>query len=231
MQTVIFDVDDTLYDQALSFHRVFRELIHPTFSYQQIDAVYHASRRHSERLFDLHVAGQITEQQWQVGRIIAACHEFDLPIDDDIAIAFHHQYLEAQGKIVLFPEAEKLLTKLNEQGMQLAILTNGEVKHQSMKIETLQLNRWIPDDHMFISGDYTFAKPSKEIFQIVENRLELTKQETVYIGDSFEKDIIGAKQVGWQAIWMNHRQRNIPPGSDVQADIEVHSPEELLLLW
>ncbi|CQR47120.1 Putative HAD-hydrolase YfnB [Paraliobacillus sp. PM-2] len=231
MQTIVFDVDDTLYDQALSFHNVFRELVDQSKTYEEIDQIYRVSRKHSERLFDQSEAGEITELEWQIGRIIAACKDFHIPMDGEKALFFHKKYIEEQRKITLFDDVEQLLNNLYAQEKQLAILTNGEAHHQSMKIEQLHLTKWIPENHIFISGDHGHAKPKKEIFHIIENHLDLNKSETVYIGDSFEKDIIGAKQVGWQAIWMNHRKRKIPENSTIQADYEVHSAKALLELF
>lgn len=36
----------------------------------------------------------------------------------------------------------------------------------------------------------------REVFDFIEEKMDLDKTNTVYIGDNFEKDIIGAKQAG-----------------------------------
>ncbi|MEH7236399.1 HAD family hydrolase [Bacillus sp. JJ1562] len=53
----------------------------------------------------------------------------------------------------------------------------------------------------FISGTIGHAKPKREVFDFIEQKMDLDQTKTVYIGDNFEKDIIGAKEAGWQAIW------------------------------
>jgi len=227
MTTIIFDVDDTLYDQALSFHETFKHLINDTYSYDQMDRIYRASRKHSETLFDQSERGEITVLDWQVGRYKLALQDFGIDINDDLALEFHDQYKRAQGKISLFPEVETLLDFLKTKDVTLAILTNGEVAHQSMKIDQLQLEKWIPKENTFISGAYGIAKPNPEIFHIIEDKLPTTPESTIYVGDSFEKDIVGAKQVGWQAVWMNHRQRQADPTSSYTADQKVTSAEAL----
>ncbi|GEM01364.1 putative hydrolase of the HAD superfamily [Halolactibacillus halophilus] len=227
MTTIIFDVDDTLYDQALSFHETFKQLINDTYSYDQIDRIYRASRNYSETLFDQSERGEITVLDWQVGRYKLALQDFGIDIDDDPALEFHKQYKRAQGKITLFPEVETLLDYLKTKDVTLAILTNGEVAHQSMKIDQLQLEKWIPKENTFISGTYGIAKPNPEIFHIIENKLPTQPASTIYVGDSFEKDIIGAKQAGWEAVWMNHRLRQANPMSPYTADKEIISAEAL----
>lgn len=231
MDTIIFDVDDTLYDQALSFHNTFRTLFEGSFTYEEIDQIYKSSRKYSEVLFDQSEAGEITQFEWQTGRIIAACNDFDIPIDTKKAAAFHKAYVAEQQNIVLFPEVEELLNVLHKEGRQLAILTNGEEQHQSRKINQLNLAKWIPLENTFISGTLGHAKPKREVFEIIEEKLDLDKTQTVYIGDSFEKDVVGAKQAGWQAIWMNHRKRELPTDAEFKPDEEVDNAKELLRLF
>ncbi|WP_186579922.1 HAD family hydrolase [Aquibacillus kalidii] len=231
MNTIIFDVDDTLYDQAKSFHITFIKMFGDILNNVEIDKLYKASRKHSEVLFDQSEKGEITQLEWQTGRIIAACQDFGIPVDFDKALEFHKTYVIEQQNITLFSEVEGLLDKLHTKGKQLAILTNGEEKHQAMKIKQLNLSKWFPEENIFISGTYGHAKPKREIFDIVEQRLELDPTETVYIGDNYEKDIVGAKQAGWKAIWMNHRKRKLPVESPIKPDKEVHSPEELVELF
>lgn len=228
MDTIIFDVDDTLYDQALSFHTTFRKLIGDHFSYKDIHQIYRASRHYSEMLFDQSERGEITVFDWQIGRIIRACEDFEIPLDQEKATTFHHFYAREQANIKLFPEVIELFDLLKQSSKQLAILTNGETDHQSMKIKQLQLNQWVLSKHIYISGSYGYAKPKKEIFKIVEEELACNPNETVYVGDSYEKDIIGAKQAGWKAVWFNHRNREVPKNSRWYADKEVHSAKELL---
>lgn len=228
MTTIIFDVDDTLYDQALSFHHTFKQLINDNYSYEDIDQIYRTSRKYSEELFDQSERGEITVLDWQLGRIKYALRDFDIPIDNDLAKTFDEHYKKAQSDITLFPELEALLDYLSTKNVTLAILTNGEVTHQSMKIKQLQLEKWIPKENIFISGAFGIAKPNPEIFHIIEEKLPTKPASTIYVGDSFEKDIVGAKNVGWQAVWMNHRRRQSNTTGTLKADEEVFSAQALL---
>lgn len=231
MDTIIFDVDDTLYDQAQSFHKTVRKLFQEPFSNEEIDQLYKASRKYSEILFDQSEAGEISKFEWQTGRIIAACKDFNIPIDTEKAAIFHEIYVAEQKNITLFPEVEVLLNALLKEGKQLGILTNGEEKHQAMKIKQLGLSHWIPAEKTFISGTIGHAKPKREVFDFIEEKMDLDQTKTVYIGDNFEKDIIGAKQAGWQAVWMNHRKKDLPANATYKPDKEVHSAKELLDLF
>ncbi|MFJ7935607.1 HAD family hydrolase [Sporosarcina sp. NPDC096371] len=225
MDTVIFDVDDTLYDQLNPFKRAFI-LNFKHLSNVPIEKLYVSSRRYSDTLFNKSEAGTISLLELHTYRIIAACKEFDIDIDYNEAIEFQNTYEIEQKKITLIPEMEKLIELLYQKNKQLGILTNGPHQHQLTKINQLGLTRWIPIENMFISEAIGSAKPSSSAFHIVERKLQLNKDKTVYIGDSFENDIIGAKKVGWNAIWMNHRKKNRPV-STISPDKIVDRPKEL----
>ncbi|MRH41104.1 HAD-IA family hydrolase [Aquibacillus halophilus] len=227
MDTIIFDVDDTLYDQAQSFKNTVKQMIQESFTDEELDKLYIASRKHSDALFDKSEAGEITLLDMQIHRITAACHEFGIPMTREQAIEFQEAYVAEQQKITLFDEVVELLDALYLEDKQLAVLTNGEDKHQSMKIKQLDLEKWIPKEHHFISGAIGYAKPKQEAFQIIEKKLQLDKGKTVYIGDSFDNDIVGAKQAGWNAVWMNHRKRSLPT-TTIKPDKTVYNAKELL---
>ncbi|MDC3415936.1 HAD family hydrolase [Aquibacillus salsiterrae] len=230
METIIFDVDDTLYDQTLPFKKAFTQVIQEPFSDEKIDKVYIASRKYSDALFDEWEAGEVSTQQLHTYRITAACEEFGIGLSEQTAIAFQAAYYREQQRIQLFDAVEQLLDLLHQENKQLAVLTNGGEHHQRMKMDQLAIERWIPKEHIFISGALGHAKPKQEAFHFIEDKLKLDKAQTVYIGDSFDNDIVGAKQVGWKAIWLNHRHRKLPK-SNVRSDATVFSAKELLDLF
>ncbi|MFD1350817.1 HAD family hydrolase [Oceanobacillus caeni] len=230
MDTIIFDVDDTLYDQAMSFKNTCRRMFDRDFTEEELNQFYMISRKYSDALFDRCEAGEMTVQEMHIRRIKNACLEMGMKISDQESLLFQDAYVEEQHKITLFPESEKLLEYLHEQGKQLAILTNGSEDHQSMKVKQLNVSRWIPEENTFISGAIGHAKPTGKAFQILEEKLGLDKEKTVYVGDSFDNDMVGAKQAGWNAVWMNHRRRKARENS-VKPDKIVYSATELLELF
>ncbi|WP_251555509.1 HAD family hydrolase [Neobacillus muris] len=229
METILFDVDDTLYDQLQPFKLAFEKKFQHIKDLP-IDQLFISSRKHSDRLFNQSEAGTISLLELHTYRLMAACQEFGLEISQDDAIEIQKTYEEEQQKITLVPEVEYLLEHLYQEGKQLGILTNGPYEHQLRKINQLGLGKWIPDEHIFISSAIGAAKPAHEAFQFVEKKLRLNRDKTVYIGDSFDNDVIGAKQAGWNSIWMNHRGRTMP-NSTFLPDQIVHTHKELWQLF
>ena len=62
---------------------------------------------------------------------------------------------------------------------------------------------------MFISDSVGAAKPDVKAFYTVQKEMKLDPEETWFIGDTFEIDVVGAKNSGWHVIWFNHRNRPI----------------------
>ena len=79
---------------------------------------------------------------------------------------------------------------------------------------------------MFISDSVGAAKPDVKAFYTVQKEMKLDPEETWFIGDTFEIDVVGAKNSGWHVIWFNHRNRPMPEG-DIVPDVEVTSGQEL----
>ncbi|CQR45977.1 Pyrimidine 5'-nucleotidase YjjG [Paraliobacillus sp. PM-2] len=229
MRTIVFDVDDTLYDQIRPFKKAVHTCFNRNFSEDELNQLYISSRKFSDELFHQSATGEVSIEDLQVYRITEAAKIFDISLDREEALYFQKVYLHEQKNITLFDEMQQLMEQLKHH-TQFAVLTNGEQAHQMMKIKQLQLNNWIPEEHLFISGALGMAKPSEQVFSYLEKQLSLDKANTIYIGDSFDHDIIGAKQAGWKAIWMNHRKRQAP-SCDVSPDFEVNHPKELLSLF
>lgn len=227
VETIIFDVDDTLYDQRLPFERAFSEVFELNLSKETLSNIYIASRKHSDDLFEKEQAGEISTIELQTYRITEACRDYEIEISYQQAVDFQKIYLHEQEQMTLFPEVKVLLDFLHNQGNELAVLTNGSTHHQSMKINQLGLQRWIKPENCFISGSIGHAKPKRKAFEHVEQHLQLNPKNTLYIGDAFINDVVGAKNAGWQVIWFNHRLRK-PEDPDVVPNFTAHTPKELL---
>ena len=61
-------------------------------------------------------------------------------------------------------------------------------------------------------------------FKYIENAFELNPEETWYIGDTYEADVIGANGAGWNTVWFNHRNREC---LENRANVTIKSIEEL----
>lgn len=118
---------------------------------------------------------------------------------------FKTQYDAAQEVLELRPYAIKFIHKMKENGHELFILTNGSSKDQRNKLETLQIEKYIPSDYWFISEELHMTKPNKKIFQFVKKQID--SEKVLYIGDNYTNDIAPTQEIGWKSIYINENHK------------------------
>lgn len=94
----------------------------------------------------------------------------------------------------LFPNTNEVLGELKKRGYAIHIITNGFKEVQHDKLVNTGLNRFITD--VYISEEIKAPKPAKEIFEYAIKSSNARKKESLMIGDSWESDIVGAKNYG-----------------------------------
>ncbi|WP_414840922.1 HAD family hydrolase [Enterococcus saccharolyticus] len=204
MRALIFDVDDTLYDQLVPFERAIQEQL--VFPAEKMEKLYLEFRKVSDAYFHLSESGGIAMEDMRVLRIQRACEQFDIELSHQQALAFQADYASFQGDIELTVDMKEALQFCQEENIPTGVITNGPTAHQWKKVHQLGLMKWIPENQIFISSQVGIAKPDVRLFRHVEQAMSLVPEETTYIGDSYANDIVGAKDAGWQAIWLNRRQ-------------------------
>ncbi|MFI3805620.1 HAD family hydrolase [Vagococcus fluvialis] len=227
MKAIIFDVDDTLYDQVIPF----KKAIEKNFPNNNIDIdkLYEMSRKFSDEVFELTERGEMNLEKMHIYRIQEAFKYFGTTISQDEARTFQKDYQNNQKEIMLLPDIQDSFDFVSKQNFTMGIITNGPKEHQKNKIKQLGLEGWIQKNNMFISSEVGIAKPDVRLFELVQKQMNLVPSETYYIGDSFENDIVGASNAGWNTIWINRKNKEVPC-MDIQPDFVVNREESLLAL-
>ncbi|MBC1249820.1 HAD family hydrolase [Listeria welshimeri] len=229
MINLIFDIDDTVYDQLKPFEEAFKTVFEKA-DHLKIENLYIKSRFYSDEVYHRVVRGEMPKAEMHIYRITQALNDFDYQITKKEAEAFQRAYEQNQRKIELSSGIKEILTWAKKNDITMGIITNGPKEHQQHKINDLQINDYIPADHTFISGGVGIEKPDKKIFELVEKQIGINCPETYYIGDSFENDVIGSKSAGWNAIWLNRRQHIQPKNAAYQPDYCIKNEQELAAL-
>jgi HAD superfamily hydrolase (TIGR01549 family) len=92
-----------------------------------------------------------------------------------------------------FPDVLPALHSLREQGKTLAVVSNWDPALPSLLAE-VGLAKFFA--FILPSAEVGVEKPNERIFKLALQRLGLEPQEVVYIGDSYEADVVGARAVG-----------------------------------
>ncbi len=65
-----------------------------------------------------------------------------------------------------------------------------------------------------------FGKPEPAIFQAALERLQLPAGEVIFVGDSYERDMLPARSLGMRTVWLQGRPASpLPAAGPVDARI------------
>lgn len=207
IKALFFDLDDTLHDSQYPFEKTVEELFPEIASEINMNDLSIKFREASDWLWKDYVAGNLSLVDLRTKRIMVALKRMDITIDSEEARLFQNQYEYNQSQLKMFPEVPNLLGMLKKKGITVGMITNGPVEHQHSKISSLGLKSHIPIDLIFVSDGVGVAKPNPDIFHHVRKHVNLAPHELLYIGDSWENDVVGSSKAGWHSLWFNHRNK------------------------
>lgn len=115
----------------------------------------------------------------------------------------------SRRKLRLYRGVKKLLEELRGKGSKLYLLSNAQACFTVPELNKLGLaDRF---DGIRISSEVGKKKPSRAFFASVIDDYGLDAGETVYVGNDFHADILGAKAAGLRAAYI---LSNISPEED-----------------
>ena len=192
-----FDLDDTLYkeiDFLKSGYKKVAELVGKRFGLD-VWSIY-------DHLLQWYYNGE---------NAFARLNEeygIDIPIEDYLNVyRYHHP------SIALSEETKSILTKLKDEGVILAIITDGREITQKQKIEALGLSEWINSDLVLINEAKEHFKPNhwsfdRMMLQCFE-QYPNSELSFYYVGDNTEKDFIAPNELSWTSICLLDNGVNI----------------------
>ena len=84
---------------------------------------------------------------------------------------------------------------------RLGLLTNGPADIQRLKLEGTGLAPCFAT--VVISGEVGLGKPDADVFALTLSQLGAKADSAVMVGDSWERDVIGALDAGLSAVWVS----------------------------
>ncbi|MBN2155120.1 MAG: HAD-IA family hydrolase [Candidatus Lokiarchaeota archaeon] len=132
-----------------------------------------------------------------------------------------------------FPEVPKILDQLKELGYVLILISDGIAVKQYEKLIRLNLLSYYSD--CFISEEVGWKKPNPEFYRFCLKYLNIPANESMYIGDRVDHDIIPSQQIGMKTVLV-HRGGKYDPYKDsylselqsVNPDYDVDSFNEII---
>ena len=93
--------------------------------------------------------------------------------------------------------SHSFLEELKNRGYMIFIASNFITSWAEVLLDKFELNKHI--DGIFISSDIHFRKPAPEFFQYIVDKSKFKPEESIFIGNSYANDYMGAKKFGMEA--------------------------------
>ena len=127
-------------------------------------------------------------------------------------------------KVNLFPYTHEILSYLKEK-YTLHLITNGFEEVQQVKIDASDLRKYFTE--IITSEMAGCKKPNPRIFEFAMDKAGAIPEESMMIGDDLRVDILGAKGVGIDQVYVNFESD--PHSEEISFEINhLKAIEEIL---
>ncbi|MFA5240120.1 MAG: HAD family hydrolase [Phycisphaerae bacterium] len=183
--TVVFDLDDTLYDEVDYCRSGFK-----------------AAAESLSNMVDVLSPEEIFDSLWQHFSAGNHTKTFNAALDD-LGVSYNEEMIQKTIKIYrshkpqieLPADSAKILKQLSPK-YTLALLTDGFLPAQQLKVKALGIEKYFKCIIYTEQLGRQFWKPSPVGFEKIMQTLKVKPQEMVYVADNEEKDFIAPNQLG-----------------------------------
>ena len=220
---LLFDLDHTLWDfqtnSLLTLRELFDELKLNEY-FGDFDTFYSLYEDNNLSLWADYRKGLISKKELNFQRFY---YPFKVSgyNEPDLAKKYGDEFVRRSPlKKELMPGAIEILEYLKPK-YELHIITNGFKEVQDVKLKVSGLGKYF--DRIFISELIGVQKPDVYFFEYAVRSLNTAKKDCLVIGDSYEADILGAKNSGLDYVYYNVNNEK----HDDHFMYEIHSLIEL----
>ncbi len=143
-----------------------------------------------------------------------------LEVDADTLQAYRQardSWFSRPGVIRPYPEVFDVLTRLQELGYRLGIISNWGW-NLGKRVAQVGLDRFF--ELIWASAYAGYHKPHPEIFRQALTQMDLLPERALYVGDSYQYDVLGARNAGMAVAWVDRNGRADHPDVPVIPDLQ-----------
>lgn len=214
IKAAIFDLDGTLLNRDESV-KMFVERQYDRL-HKQIGHI--PKKTYITRFIELDNRGYV----WKDKVYQQLVKEFDI-VDITWEELLQDYISEFKHNCIPFPNVVRMLEELKRNNLLLGMITNGYGQFQMDNILALDIDKYF--DVILVSEWEGIKKPDPRIFNRALEKLNVSANESIFIGDHPENDVKAAKNVGMIGIWKKEFQWD-----HVDADYIVDDLMELPLI-
>ena len=217
--TVVFDLDDTLYneiDYCRSGFCAVSRFLAETCTSQSAELIFNA-------FWEQFTAGNHTTT------FNSALDDLGIAYDTDFIVNLIKVYRDHKPNITLPDDSRDVLCMLKKK-YTLALLTDGFLPAQQLKVEALGIEKFFKSIMYTEQLGRQFWKPSTVGFEKLLKTLNAKSDNTVYIADNEKKDFIAPNKLGFLTIQLLrpcrlHTESGADPAAAAKA--QIHKISEL----
>lgn len=210
VKIIYFDLDNTLWDfhknEYLTLQEIYEDYIKNIDNCYRPEEFIKMFHEYNERLWEDYRQGKIKKEVLRAIRFKNTLEAMDI-YKDGISEKLDVEFVNRTSmKPHLVDNAKEILDYLYGK-YKLGIITNGFKDGQYRKLDSSNIRKYF--DYVFVSDEVGAIKPSKEIFEHALNISGFLSDETVFIGDDYKVDIMGANNAHIKGIWFNRLDETI----------------------
>ena len=201
---VFFDLDNTLWDFRKNAKFALEKLYikydvesRYGFTFDEFHPHYHES---NEGLWALIRDKKITKEELRARRFKEAFDNLGIN-NDELAKVFEDEYMETITNYNEVVDGAMELLDYLKPNYKLHIITNGFIEVSKRKIESSDLNGYF--DTVTYADEIEILKPDPRIYDLAMEKSGAKKNESIYIGDDWIADAVGANAYGMSAIFFD----------------------------
>jgi len=111
-----------------------------------------------------------------------------------------------------FDGVAKTFENLKAHGLKIGVFSDFPLFN---KLDTMGLSKYV--DFAASSSNVGFLKPNIHCFEYLLYNVGAKPSETLYVGDSYTKDVVGASNAGLNAVFVNAKEREVEKASSKYA--------------
>lgn len=222
------DLDDTLFDSSSLYdqavHMAWEHLrkFYPSITEKDFKETFLNIRKELKQKYQYK-----TLSHQRALLFMRLLEEFDIPFDASMVLDLYRTYwFSVNVYIQAFTNTYDVLKKVKDSGMGVVAISDGSIVDRLEKIDSLHLSSYI--DYLVCSEEVVDTKPITKVFDLALEKTNCTKEEVIFVGNSFSADIVGGENFGIDTIWFNKESKKEPDNINVKPDYEVKNLEEIL---
>lgn len=201
IKTVFFDIDGVIFNRNQAEKEAVLFVLKTKYNILENNYL-ELWKKSNTIVWDKCAKGKITAEFAKYFRWQILLEEYGITISIDRAYALSHLYYWLTcNKKYLVKDIEHVLKELFRQGLSMCIITNGFEDVQKNKLIQCEVEHYF--NEMITEKNTGYRKPDIRIFKNALDRMNVKASEAIYIGNSYDEDIMPGVQSGMNVIWFD----------------------------